>query len=147
MISSKGYKIAEGVWDELNAVVVGSTRWALVSQTKRATFFVSTQSIRQEGIFRQAWVTIANNEPDVENQFLSARELTSVDCANERAQTMAAAGYSGPFGSGERLNGFNQTDSVKNDWRFLFPDTSSFVVMKYICDYKLPPKSKKATEN
>ena len=123
LISAKGFTLVDGVWIDNYTVISAGASWRYVSDGAGAIFFVATQSIRQEGVFRRAWVMRGYEKPDPEFRWLSIRSLEKVDCVNERTQRMSATAYDGPFGSGNPLETFGE-----REWNY---------VAKYICDYKL----------
>ena len=135
LISPQGYTIVEGIWRDDRTVMTSGVRWYLAGYAAESRFFVSMESIRQDGAFRRAWVMSAYYEPITENRWLSARALHKFDCLDQRQLTMTITLFSGSFGSGE------SSGTVDNDqWKYVPPGTGFFDVMKYVCDYKLTPK-------
>jgi len=135
LISAKGFALAEGMWIDNYTVVSAGTPWRYVSDGGGVIFFVATQSIRQEGVFRRAWVMRGYDEVEPEFRWLSVRSLEKVDCVNERTQRMSSTAHDGPFGSGNVLDTFGE-----REWQYVAPGTTYAGVAKFICDYKLTPK-------
>ncbi|MBM3339267.1 MAG: hypothetical protein FJY62_04665 [Betaproteobacteria bacterium] len=134
LISAKDYTLVEGFWRDDNSVDVDGLQWKAVSATDKLYYFVLSQSIKQDGAFRRAWLMRAYKQPVKEYRWLSARELWRVDCGNERSQMVSASVFSGSWGSGQILNTFDESN-----WDYVEPGTAFSDVMKYVCDYKPTP--------
>jgi hypothetical protein len=135
LISRQGYTLVEGVWrDDLTVDTTGG-RWRVIGYTDGGVYFVLTNSIRQEGVFRRAWTMMAYEEPHPKYRWLSGRELSKFDCANERYQMLQATLYAGSWGSGEILDSFDE-----GEWKYLAPGTAFERVAKYICNHDFTDK-------
>ena len=119
--------------NEETVVTLGG-RWFWAGNSGYSSVFVLTESIRQDGMFRRAWVINAYSERNLEGGFLSARGLKEFDCADERIQNVTQTNFSGAFATGDTLASMDE-----GEWTFVAPGTAYSAVMKYVCDYKLTP--------
>jgi len=133
LISAKGYTIVEGRWLDDVTVDVNGTRWVHTASSVDGLthWFISSESIKQEGALRRAWTTVSYPAPR-DNKTLSQKVLYKFDCSDERTILLTATSYSGAFGFG---NALSQSDEGK--WNYVSPNSVMSIVMKYVCDYKL----------
>jgi hypothetical protein len=132
LLSSKGYTIVEGDWNGDFTVTVDELKWRKVGSTTATTWFVLSNSIKQEGAFRRAWIMRGYHEPHPNTGWLSVRQLTQFDCKNERYLVIKARGFSGSWGSGNQLD---EVDGTK--WDYVEPVGPLQATMKYVCEFEI----------
>jgi hypothetical protein len=134
LFSRKGYLLAEGNWSSDKDLVVADEPWHSIGGTANGSAnFIATNSIRQSGHTRRAWILRAQPEP-VLDKVLSIRSLAEFDCLEEKKRTLTAQAFSGHFGTGELL-----TRSNESDWQYIAPGTVAAGELRYVCDYKTTP--------
>lgn len=133
LISSKGYTLVEGTWSG-NDVYLNDMPWRYVAIGADGTdhHFVLTQSIRQDGALRRAWIMNALSGPHQRGKWLSVRALIKFDCADERYLLVTQSSFAGAFGTGEQLGSLGEST-----WEYVAPDTTMSPIIKYVCDHKL----------
>lgn len=135
LISRKGYTLVEGAWLE-DDVYLGDMPWRYVAVSTDGTdhHFVLTQSIRQDGALRRAWIMTALSEPHQRGKWRSVRALIKFDCDDERYLSVTQTAWSGAFGTGEESASLGESN-----WEYVAPGTTMSPILKHVCNYKLGP--------
>ena len=104
--------------------------WVKVRETKDATFYIDTATIRKDGHFRKIWEVKDFRERDTGGE-MSVRFLSEYDCKEERYRVLSLSSHSEPMAGGHIVI----SGDDPSHWVAIPPDTLGEITMKRVCGY------------
>jgi hypothetical protein len=108
--------------------------WIKFTDTEDGSVYFDPSTIRRSDDYVVMWQmqNLKKPQPIDKTTFLSFKDRTEYDCANERSRTSSVTFYSKRMGLGMPVGSMN--DSTADSWKDVVPGTSGETLLRIACD-------------